>query len=403
MQQRFLILLLTILPTFSNAQVEKRSIGVTGALHAFRTKSPQGNLFTTGPVVFSNSPTIDYYLSRKWAIGGSLSFNRFGIEEDGENVRYQQFKFIPHLKYGINFSKFNSDFNWFFSFAAQYLKQTGANVNFEIDEISGLVGTGLQYFISKNIALEGWWQVTIFAEDNPDLLQGFNYNLGFKFYPNFGRKRFFKESLADYYLAKKNYRFHGSLVGVQNFGLTQLGILDVNIAYSRFFDDYFVLYIESQIKSNFEQTLPELQLFVNQLSMGAKMYFPTGKNNYLSGKLGLLTTNSNPVFSNPQYESFGFDLGLEWLYFFPEKAIFKLGIDWRGTASEGFEGSYSSFLPYIGLERFVNKQVSFEPRLTYVFYQADEEDFIDPNVGINNVREQSLLFEIKINTLFSKR
>lgn len=404
MARNFLIPFFFILiPFLAASQIEKGMIGVTNSFSAFRTKSPQGNLFTTGPVIFANLPTVDYYLTEKWSFGGSVSLNRFGIEENGANVRYEQFKIIPHVKYNLNFSKFNKNFNWFFSYATQYLKQSGANVSVEIDEFSGLVGTGLQLFLSKNIAIESWWQVTIFAEDNPDLLQGFNYNLGFKFYPKFRRKRFFGKSLEDAYLAKGNYRFQASLVGIQSFGLTELGILDVAFGYSRFLNDYFVLYMEGQLKSNFEQTLPELQIFANELSMGAKTYFPIGQPNFLAFKLGLLTTNSNPILSIPQFESFGFDLGLEWLYFFPKRSILKAGLDWHGTASSQFEGTYSSFLPYVGLEVFVNEQVSFEPRLTYLFYQADEENFDDPGIDVDHVKEQTLLFEINIKTLFGRR
>lgn len=396
MKSQLLIFLLTFTPFFLNAQVQKGSIGMMGNVNFLSKEIIENSPFTGNPQTFFNFPTVDFYLSKRWSIGGSLLSNQFKLFQQSSSNHVNQFEFKPHLKYGVNFSKFN----FFLSASGHFIKHWGSIPSLDMDEFGANVGLGIQWFLTPNIALETWWQVPIFNEFQPFLNRDLIYSFGLKFYNHKHSKSQFPTDLYDYYLDEYNIRFGFNSFGFQIFDGNSPNLFSrFQFSYENYFKDYFLFYLDYQKQNDLPQIVDDLETSVFRLKMGFKTYFPLNNGYYLTLKTGLLSTDADAFFTRVTRGSFGLDLGGGLEYFFPKKAVLKCGVNWQGTATFDFRATYSNVSPYMGLEIFLNQQISLEPRLNYFIFNAEEEVNSFPNFEIVKTAERSVIFEVKFRTL----
>ena len=138
MQHHFLLILLLICPTFLQAQVQKGTFAITDNFRILYKKNPQESPFIANPQLNVSLPTMDYYLSKNWSIGGSASLVSYATIGQGAAVRKKQIQINPHLKFGVNWRRHNL----FLSASAVYLKQTGFDNSVEVKELATYLGAG---------------------------------------------------------------------------------------------------------------------------------------------------------------------------------------------------------------------------------------------------------------------
>jgi len=393
---QYLPLFLSVFLSFSlNAQVQKGSVGIVGELKFLNKEVIDNSLLIGSPQTFFTFPTVDYYFSKRWSAGGSFSFNKFNLSTRVGEAKIQQVTFQPHVKYGINFS----NFNFFISASSYFFKETSDKVILEVNEFGAKVGTGLQWFISPNIALETWWQVPVFSEFAPNLYRDLTYTFGLKFYNHKNSKRRLPTDLFDYYLDEYNIRFGFNTQGFQIFQRDNRLFSNFQFSYENFFKDYFVFYLNYRGQNDLNQVFESVRVAGSRLNIGFKTYFPFKEGYYFTLKTGLVRTNTDAFFTRVIRGSFGLNFGAGLEYFFPKKAVLKGGINWQGTATFDFRATYSNAVPYLGLEYFINRQISIEPRLNYFLFNAEEEINSFPNFEIVETKERTVIFEIRIRTL----
>jgi hypothetical protein len=399
MPLRLLFFLTLFIPLSSIAQLEKGDIGIFGDVDFFYKYQGDSGPFITTPQVNFRTPTIDYYFKNKHAIGGSFAYNSFKILENNEFVRYQQFLFRPHVKYGLNVKKFN----FFLSASGQYFKQSVGESSAVIEDLSMRVGTGGQWFLSRNISLEMWLQYVLVSNNSPNLNPDFTYTFGLKFYNKSYEKIHLNRELYDYYLDEYNIRLGFNSRGFQTIniiaGLDAPLFSRFDFSYQNFFRDYFVFYTDYRWQNDFEQNVDAIRLPGYRLKFGFETYFPITNQFYFNIKSGLVSTNVDAFFTTLAENSFGADLGGSFIYFFPKRAVLKTGFDWQATASGRFEATYQSLMPYVGLEYFLNETVSIEPQLRHITFRAEEEIRTQQIFDVVKTSSSSFVFELKFRTL----
>lgn len=399
MSIRLLFLFFLFLPFFSIAQLEKGDIGIFGdAVFFYKYKSDTNPIISTPQISFQ-SPIIDYYYTEKHAFGGSFAYNSFEILNNNDFVRNQQFLFKPHVKYGLNVGKFN----FFLSASGQYFKQSTEGASAETEDVSMRIGTGGQWFLSRNISLETWLQYVLVSSNNLNLNSDFTYTLGLKFYNKSYEKIHLNRELYDYYLDKYNIRLGFNSRGFQFVNI--LGGIDTplfsrfDLSYQNFFRDYFIFYLDYRWQNDFEQFADAIRVPGYRLKFGFETYFPVTNQFYLVLTTGLIATNVDAFFTTIAGDGFGGDVGGSFVYFFPKRTIIKAGFDWQGTASGQLRDRNQSLIPYIGLEYFLNETISVEPQLSHVSFRGSEEIQTQQIFDVIKTSSSSFVFELKFRTL----
>jgi hypothetical protein len=398
LKSRFFLVFLFLIPLLAGAQIEKGSIGLTGNLNILRYDISSNSTPFFKRIFALNTPNIDYFLSKNWSVGGSMSYFKFSSLGKGFEIETTQFLINPHVKYGVNYKRIQV----FLSLSGSYFKQKQDDGFEGIDELATYVGTGFQWFFAKNVAWENWFQFPFVLQKDPILNTDIRYFSGLKFYLNAGKSFEFEGDLFDYYLNDHNIRFGLNLNGFIYFNQETYLFDQIDWSYQNFFRDYFVFYVEFKADKNEGQTFFQLNSAVSRIKAGFHTYLPLNKKWYIQLTTGLLSTNTDYTFTYRLENMLGYDLGMSVQYFFPKRAIVKVGWDWQNTFRSRFSSSVSNHLPYVGWEIFLNNQVSIEPLISYQFYKSKVETFSNPFFNVEEVKEQNLLFELKLRTLFHR-
>lgn len=392
---RSLVIILLLLPICLTAQIQKGSFGISSHLQFLYKKNPQKDPFYNTSQVFVSLPAVDYFLTKNLSVGGTASFSFFTSLNRGGLINQRLTYLNPHVKLGVNWRQ-----SYFFISASGVYFKNKTNLEPDQKEFASYLGAGFQLFLSKNIAWESWIQFPFILANDPRFDVDTYYNSGLKFYLNNISERTISTDLYDYYLDKHNIRIGLNMNGFKYFDIKTSLFDKVNLSYENFFRDFFVFYLDYKLDKNEDPLIREINYNIFSVKTGFRTYFSLSNHWYITAKTGMAVTNTDYAFSYRLRRSFGLDVGLGLAYFFPKKAVAKLGVDWQNTYSGGFTTNYSNILPYVGWEIFVSPKISLEPRLTAYFYQSKEEFRFGQTFNIVETKEQNLLFEIRLRTLF---
>ena len=384
----------------SQAQIQKGSFGLSANLTGLHNINPTILPFDPSPQTFIQIPYFDYYLTKNIAIGGSGGYARNlqtinQFNKPPTIIKTSQHFFNPHLKYAINWQKAN----FFLSISAIYAKQVSQQADLSYKEWGSQVGAGFQFFLTKQIAWETWLQVPFLLQKDPVTAVDMSYFSGLKFYLNHAAITPDSMDLYDYYLDKYNIRFGLNLQGLQQYGQEGALFNKFDLVYENFLKDYFLFYLNMSFYNNNGQPLRELRDKNYHFQFGFTMYFPLKESYYFVGELGVLSTNAGYGFHEKITNALGFQLGGSFQYFAPKISVYKLGTILRNTYGSGLRETHLTLVPFAGWEIFVNKNISIEPRLNYIYRQSEKELLSNNRFIFEQKQDSSWLFELKLRTL----
>lgn len=145
-------------PGFTNAD-----IFISGSLSF--TSNSIGDVENTG---FSIAPRLGYFVTENVAIGGRLGYGYSSRDQDAdisietntfEIGAFGRYYFTPATKFSV-FSELN--FNY------QNIKQELPSIESKTRGFNVAAGVGINYFMSKNFALEALWAGLSYASLNPE-------------------------------------------------------------------------------------------------------------------------------------------------------------------------------------------------------------------------------------------
>lgn len=410
MKRHAILISLIFLPFLAVAQLQKGALLINDNFRLNFTDEATNNLaFKRFDQFHFETPVIDYFFHKNWSSGGSFRFIRYynfrNNTSTGNNYLYRHLEVRPHLKYWVNFKKFNP----FISISGFYLKQKGRKFSrlIEVENLTFYLGVGFLAKISKGLSWEFWTQIptfptnSIFSEKTKPTLD-FNYlvSTGFKFSLQKATSAAFDDFLIDNYLKKYNIRFTLNLKEARNLkdnsGLNREGssFATFDTKFEIFFAHFLSAYIGYDIYQLNDKGLSNERHAHFKFSVGLNFYLPLEDEFYANAQVGLLQSNSDKnlvhLFDNRK----GLEMGLIFGHFISNRSILKLAtsIDLRNQSSR-YTSDFSMGIFY---EFFLQHNLSIEPQLSSLWFAHEVEDHDFPFIGKS---DQTWVFQIKLKTL----